>query len=649
MSEIGKIVGEALYIHKCAVDAIDYGKRLILSRALDLLDKNIPYNVIKFDLAAENRISLLEYTSFETDPFPVLLSSVIIDLLTGDKKFRTYSLSNPPILHRKELLLPKDYPNRKEFENLTSELEALGAFENIVELGTKAKWENELNQLGIKIKEHSISSDLIETNSSADVTVFRYRTALKRKKLSSCTGAFLDTTLSTIGSVIFDYGCGRGDDVSLLKKSGYENVFGWDPHFFPDSKKLSEADFVTLSFVLNVIEDKDERSKTLLEAYSISSKALILSVMLDSQNTLQYAIPYNDGYISSISTFQKYYSPPEIEEYIYALLNTHPIRLANGVYIIFKDEFLQQDYLFKKQIGLLAQTIKQDTLFENDFYSTELVSQFSDLILSLGRLPKTDEITTELKAKINKLKISQTRLAKIAISTISVEELSEVRKNFETEILLFLSINMFDGRAKFSNLPPKLKTDVKAYFGSLTAANEKAQELLYSLKETEKLLALASNCERSGVGILAETKFKYHFNQFDKLPLELKLFCKIGERLHRNANQNDIIQLHLESKKVSFLITEDFDKSAIPRIAQREIISLSNNRLYTIDHQDKAQVRILYFKSHFMDEKDRNFLLQKAFDEDVRNTIFNDTEVYSMNFSEFAKSLFDNKLNLPQY
>ena len=649
MTEIGKIVGEALYIHKCAVESIGHEKRLILSRALDLVDKNIPYNVIKFDLAAENRISLLEYTSFETDPFPILLSSVIVDLLTGDKKFRSYSLSNPPILHRKELLLPKDYPNRKTFENLTSELEALGAFENIVELGTKVKWENELSQLGIRIKDHSINCDLVEKSGSTDVTIFRYRTALKRKKLSSCVGAFLDTTLSSIDSVIFDYGCGRGDDVSLLKKSGYKNVFGWDPHFFPDSEKLLEADFVTLSFVLNVIEDKEERSKTLLEAYSISSKALIISVMLDSQNTLQYAIPYNDGYISSISTFQKYYSPAEIEEYIYALLKIHPLKLANGVYIIFKDEFLQQDYLFKKQIGLLAQTVKQDTSFENDFYSTELVSQFANLILSLGRLPKTDEITTALRAKINKLQISQTRLAKIAISTISVEELSEVRKNFETEILLFLSINMFDGRAKFSNLPPKLQTDVKAYFGSLRAANEKAQELLYSLRETEKLLALASKCERSGVGILVETKFKYHFNQFEKLPLELKLFCKIGERLHRNVNQNDVIQLHLESKKVSFLITEDFEQSPIPRISQREIISLSDNRLHTVDHQEKAQVRILYFKSHFMDQKDKNFNLQKTFDENVKNKIFESTEAYNMNFSEFAKSLFEKGLNLPQY
>ena len=111
--------------------------------------------------------------------------------------------------------------------------------------------------------------------------------------------------------------------------------------------------------------------------------------------------------------------------------------------------------------------------------------------------------------------------------------------------------------------------------------------------------------------------------------MELKLFCKIGERLHRNVNQNDIIQLHLESKKVSFLVTEDFEQSPIPRISQREIISLSDNRLHTIDHQEKAQVRILYFKSHFMDQKDKNYNLQKSFDEKVKNKIFENTEAYT--------------------
>ena len=649
MSKIGKIVGDALYIHKCAVDGLERTQKLKLNEALDRIEKDTPWNVIKFNLTNDKELSLLEYTSFDTDPFPILLSSVKIDLLSNDAKFRSYSLSNPPILHRKELLLPINYPNRSSFVNLTAELEALGAYENIVELGTKVKWENELRQLGINLQDHKILSATKDSTDKSELIVFRHRTALKRRKLSSCSGAFLDTTLVTKQSVIFDYGCGRGDDVKLLQTSGYKNVFGWDPHFFPQNEKLSRSDFVTLSFVLNVIEDTQERAQTLQEAYSISSKALVLSVMLDSQNTLQYAIPYNDGYISSISTFQKYYSPPEIEQYIHSLLDKHPIRLANGVYIIFKDEFLQQDFLFKKQIGLLTPVTRQDHNFETDLYSTELVEKYSELILSLGRLPKDNEVTKKLKKEIKELKISQSRLAKVAISTISLEQLTEVRKTFETEILLFLSINMFDGRTKFSSLPPKLQTDVKAIFGSLRAANEQAQELLFSLRETDKLVALANKCERSGVGILTETKFKYHFNQIEKLPLKLKLFAKIAERLHRSASKNDVIQLHLDSKKVSFLVTEDFENSPIPRILKREIIAFSDNRLHTVDHQEKSQVRILYFKSNFMEKNEEHFDKQKAFDEEVKKKVFSDFEPYGMHFSDFAKSLVEHKLSLPKY
>ena len=50
-----------------------------------------------------------------------------------------------------------------------------------------------------------------------------------------------------------------------------------------------------------------------------------------------------------------------------------------------------------------------------------------------------------------------------------------------------------------------------------------------------------------------------------------------------------------------------------------------------------------------MDQKDKNFNLQKTFDENVKNKIFESTEAYNMNFSEFAKSLFEKGLNLPQY
>ena len=52
---------------------------------------------------------------------------------------------------------------------------------------------------------------------------------------------------------IFDYGCGKGDDIRILRHNGLD-ASGWDPHFTPDIPK-EPADIVNLGFVINVIED----------------------------------------------------------------------------------------------------------------------------------------------------------------------------------------------------------------------------------------------------------------------------------------------------------------------------------------------------------------------------------------------------------
>jgi hypothetical protein len=45
---------------------------------------------------------------------------------------------------------------------------------------------------------------------------------------------------------------------------------GWDPNFRPDAD-IIEADVVNIGFVINVIEDIDERIEALQKAYSLAS------------------------------------------------------------------------------------------------------------------------------------------------------------------------------------------------------------------------------------------------------------------------------------------------------------------------------------------------------------------------------------------
>ena len=66
------------------------------------------------------------------------------------------------------------------------------------------------------------------------------------------------------GVSVFDYGCGRGDDIRLLRNLGHDAT-GWDPAHAPTNDK-SPAQLVNLGYVINVIEEPTERVETLRAA-----------------------------------------------------------------------------------------------------------------------------------------------------------------------------------------------------------------------------------------------------------------------------------------------------------------------------------------------------------------------------------------------
>jgi DNA phosphorothioation-associated putative methyltransferase len=112
------------------------------------------------------------------------------------------------------------------------------------------------------------------------------------------------------------------------------DVLGWDPNFLPDADKVT-ADIVNLGFVLNVIEDQDERLDALLDAWELTQKCLVVSVMLANESHIAQFRPFKDGVITSRNTFQKYYAQSEIKAYIERSLQEDAIPVAPGIFYIF--------------------------------------------------------------------------------------------------------------------------------------------------------------------------------------------------------------------------------------------------------------------------------------------------------------------------
>jgi DNA phosphorothioation-associated putative methyltransferase len=98
----------------------------------------------------EPKISLLCYPEFFESPHPELHHSITVDLVKGKARKHDYQDSvNPPILHRKETLLPPEHPLIGKFQRLTEAEEAEGLYTNSRTIGFKLNWESLLAEKGL--------------------------------------------------------------------------------------------------------------------------------------------------------------------------------------------------------------------------------------------------------------------------------------------------------------------------------------------------------------------------------------------------------------------------------------------------------------------------------------------------------------------
>jgi DNA phosphorothioation-associated putative methyltransferase len=171
----------------------------------------------------------------------------------------------------------------------------------------------------------------------------RHKTAIRRGDLSRPVKAALHDGLINPTVTVFDYGCGHRQDIELLSAQGIA-CDGWDPAFRPDFPK-HPADVVNLGFVLNVIEDVHERSAALQQAWSLSSRLLIVAAQVKEAGRLLSQLPFGDGVLTGRGTFQKFFEQGELKAFLEAELQAEAIAASLGIFYVFKDEMLQQQFL----------------------------------------------------------------------------------------------------------------------------------------------------------------------------------------------------------------------------------------------------------------------------------------------------------------
>ena len=150
----------ALYVHHTAVEHLPPVLRVYEGCGRQLAGAVDGLTLIKL-FRRRARVSYLAYEDFDRVAHPALRSAVVADLKRLDLRFRDYTRSrNPPILHRKELFVPDDYPGRQLFARLTAREDRLGLLRVSSTIGTRNGWLAVLSSRGMSIHGHRISRHL---------------------------------------------------------------------------------------------------------------------------------------------------------------------------------------------------------------------------------------------------------------------------------------------------------------------------------------------------------------------------------------------------------------------------------------------------------------------------------------------------------
>jgi DNA phosphorothioation-associated putative methyltransferase len=425
--------------------------------------------------------------------------------------------------------------------------------------------------------------------------VARDRTALSRHALSRPWRLALEDGLVREDASLFDYGCGKGDDLRLLAAQGLV-ANGWDPNHRPDTE-LRPSAVVNLGYVINVIEAPAERAETLQSAWKLAGRLLIVAArMTGEERDLAHRTPLADGILTSRNTFQKFYEQQELKHWIEQVLSTEAIAAGPGIFYVFRDADAGEAYRSAKtrrRIAAPSLTLSEQRCREHPALVDALIRFYTER----ARLPESDELAESdaIASVFGSIK----RAFQAILRTNAEVDWGSIIAVRREDMLLYLALSRFERGMRWSKLSEPLQRDVRALFGTYAAAQRQAETLLLQLGQPGAVDAAVG---AATVGKTTPTAIYVHLSALDQLPLLLRAFAGCGYGYLGAVEGATLIKLYRREPKLSYLAYPDFDRDPHPALDFSFNIDLRELRLKRRWFKGQPNPPVLHRKECFVAE-----------------------------------------------
>ncbi|ETZ41127.1 DNA phosphorothioation-associated methyltransferase family protein [Mycobacterium avium MAV_061107_1842] len=390
------------------------------------------------------------------------------------------------------------------------------------------------------------------------------------------------------GSSVLDYGCGRGQDTVRLRKMGVA-ADGWDPYFAPETP-LTERDVVLLTYVLNVIEDSEERQKAIKTAWQLATRVMVVSCRLTWELSSIRGDRSGDGIVTSRNTFQRFFTPSEIRKVVEEATGRRCVSPVPGVVYAFRRDEDRFAYLARGAIREFEWAASED-------YASA-VGEVISFAEKRGRPPLFEEIPDHLLPQLGR--ISRRSLLEVINKGASADRVAEGLRRSTLDTLLYLGTSIFNGRASFGSLPLGIQADIKHCFKSYREACARADRLLSKIRDDTYIRGAMQNSP----GKLTATAFYVHRRAVEKVAVVLRLYEYCGFVAAGRPDGWNILKLDHRGRRVSWSSYPQFDSNPHPTLDWTYGVDMSSLESGFQTFGDRANRPLLHRKEEFLDSGD---------------------------------------------
>jgi DNA phosphorothioation-associated putative methyltransferase len=221
-----------------------------------------------------------------------------------------------------------------------------------------------------------------------------------------------------------------------------------------------------------------------------------------------------------------------------------------------------------------------------------------DFVESVGRMPSFEEIPDQHLAILGS--ISMNELSRLALWGASEERIEAGARRSTLDTLLYLAMDLFNGRAAFSDLPLRIQMDLRKFFGSYRAASQRADRLLLKLRDDQYL----RGAMRNSVGKMTPTALYIHVRALAQAPIILRLYEYCGAVAAGRIPDATLVKLHHDRRAVAWLGYPEFDSDPHPRTAWSYQVTFPDFETSFTDFSGRSNRPLLHRKEEFLSPDD---------------------------------------------